>query len=233
MFVVHCLCLALCSLGKAFAFVKRLGEKMSNLDPNLKNLLDRSMELFNQSGELLCRLAEKDASELSATLGDICAMDIVKYLMYLSASDGTINWDEAQFIFDYLGYRLTPSQMNQFIRDQNIYSTEFEQTPPGGLRLLVDVDNTIITKFGENAGIDKYASESYLDLFRFIGQAFMAADNDVDENEKTDYTIYTNMIERFLDENLLSRKSGVDAIAKDIGSSGIQQKNGVIAPKKR
>lgn len=51
-------------------------------------------------------------------------------LMYLSAADGKIAWQESAFIRDYMEYNLTTDEIHQFIVEEQIYSTEFEEKVP-------------------------------------------------------------------------------------------------------
>lgn len=57
--------------------------------------------------------------------------------MYLSASDGKIEWNEANNIAEYLEMPATPEVVNGVIREQNIYSTEFEKKYPSLFRWLL------------------------------------------------------------------------------------------------
>lgn len=69
--------------------------------------------------------------------------------MYLSAADGTIAWQEARFIRDYMEYDFTIEDINQLIVKKQIYSTKFEEKVPLSIQVLVKSDNMIY-----DAGLD-------------------------------------------------------------------------------
>lgn len=63
-----------------------------------------------------------DLDELYPTPGDmplreILRIDFLQFLMYLSASDGTISDEESNFIEEYLDYHLSPSSIKDFIKN--------------------------------------------------------------------------------------------------------------------
>ena len=193
----------------------------------LKNYVDKAFEAVDAVGKLMFELTGRDGTSLK----DGARSELALYLMYLAASDGIINWDESRFISTYLGFNKTPAEINAYIQEHNIYSTEYESTPPNVMALLVLMDNILIDNHID-LNMDQKISEIYLDLYKNLGKEFLAADNDVAENEKKDLTIYIQMLERYLDENLHSRKAGVIGPSKKTGNSSSTGIGGVLAPKK-
>lgn len=51
----------------------------------------------------------------------------MNFLMYLSASDGSIEVAEAIFIKDYFMEQISPEEICQRIEEDNLYSASFEQ----------------------------------------------------------------------------------------------------------
>ena len=80
-------------------------------------------ELVDNMCEAVGSVSEK--AELPDGMDDIVRMELGMFMMYLSASDGTIKWDEAHLISDMCNLDLTPNNIGDFIRKNNIYSTEF------------------------------------------------------------------------------------------------------------
>ena len=168
--------------------------------------------------------AVKSIPEIGQDGGDALArIDIAKFMMYLSASDGEIKWEEAEAISFYCGLDITPNTLGQFIRENNIYSTEFESTAPATLQLLVLLSNAL-----DNPEI----SEGFITTCNEIGKQLILSDGYVNDNEVSDYNIYINMMERYLDENLDSRKSVISGFVKPGGSVSAPSKSSVMAPKK-
>lgn len=113
--------------------------------------------------------------------------------------------------------------MGQFIRDNDIYSIEFENTVPATLTLLVSVANALHIPD---------VAEAFVESYKEIGKCLIMCDNDANDTEINDYNIYIKMLERYLDENLDSRKGAASGFVKTGGSVSSPSKSGVTAPKK-
>ena len=164
---------------------------------------------------------------LESGVGNASRIEIGMFMMYLSASDGTIEWEEANIISNICNLNLSPSNLADFIRENNIYSTEFETKVPITFQMMVTADNEL-----RKAGVDISGSEAMIGTYKAVGEALVKADGDVDDNEVKDYTIYINMLEQYRDKNL-NGGSGVSGFTKN-GSSSVNapSKSGVAAPRK-
>lgn len=100
--------------------------------------------------------------------------------MYLSASDGSVAWQESEFIRDYLGWNLSTNEIHQFIKENQIYSTEFESEVPASMRLFVRADNAVYENEGRNESL---ACEILFRIYEALGKEFLACVNDVTDNE--------------------------------------------------
>ncbi len=165
---------------------------------------------------------------LEAGIGNAARMELGMFMMYLSASDGTIEWDEAKVISEMCNLNLTPSELGNFIRENNIYSTEFEAKVPVTFQLMVAGDNKLA-----ELGIELSGSEAMLGTYKAVGEALIKSDGDIDDNEVNDYRIYINMLEEYRDKNISGRKNSVSGFTKN-GSSSVSapSKSGVAAPRK-
>lgn len=186
----------------------------------LKSLVDQVADLFNDASDTL---------GLPEDSGNAVRMELAMFMMYLSASDGEIKWEEADIINNLCNVSLTPQQLGDFIREHNIYSTEFEQKAPVTFSLMVNIDNVLYNKDPNSTD----AVGLMLQLYELIGQSLISADDDVDDNEKRDYGIFINMLKRYADENSTRRKRSATGFTKDIGSVTAPVKSGVSAPRKR
>ncbi len=188
------------------------------LNRQLKEIVDKTCDMIELVGT---------HGGLDEGIGEASKIEIGMFMMYLSASDGTIQWDEASIISDICDLNLSPSNLGDFIRDKNIYSTEFESKVPVTFKLMVTADNEL-----RKAGVDVTGSDLLLETYKAVGEALVKADGDVDENEVSDYKIYINMLERYRDENL-NGGSGVSGFKKNNNSSvSAPSKSGVAAPRK-
>ena len=158
-------------------------------------------------------------------------MELGEFLAYLSASDGTITSAEAQMISECTGEIFTPASLNTLIRENNIYSVEFESKVPEGMDILSEIDNILLDLLEEPQDIA--ISELYLSVYREAGEALIMADGDADEAELQDYDIYMTMLEHFLDEKLQTNRVsfGDDAFA-DFGDDAAADFGDVEAPAK-
>lgn len=183
-------------------------------------------ELVDNMCEAVGSVSEK--AELPDGMDDIVRMELGMFMMYLSASDGTIKWDEAHLISDMCNLDLTPNNIGDFIRKNNIYSTEFEQKLPVIFELMVKVDNALY-----DAGrSDLSVSDSLLDTYKALGQAIIQSDREVDDNEVKDYKIFISMLEEYRDRNYKGAAGGATGFTKNTGSVSAPPKGGVKAPKK-
>ncbi len=117
--------------------------------------------------------------------------EIVNFLLYLSASDGSIEVEEAIFIKDYFEEQISPEEMCERIEEDNLYSTSFEQKAPMVLKKLVRLDNSKYEKDGE---LQESLAERYICLYEALGKEFIACDHEVSQCERDDLNTYiTNM----------------------------------------
>lgn len=146
-------------------------------------------ELFDVV-ERLANVKETDSEE-EQKLRQLAKKEIMNFLLYLSASDGSIEVAEAIFIKDYLGEQLSPEEMCQRIEEDDIYSSAFEQKIPLILKRLVKLDNSRYDKMGE---LDFSNAEKYICEYEALGNEFIACDHEVSQSEKDDLNTYiTNM----------------------------------------
>lgn len=188
-----------------------------------KNLINSLVKVMHTVGEIAGFDDPSDAA-------NGVKVEIAMFLMYLSASDGEIKWEEASTISELCDLNLTPQSLSDFIRENNIYSTEFENKVPISLKLLVTVDNQIVENNMENevdAGYD-----TLINAYYEIAKVFMASDDDVDINEKNDCNIYLDMMRNYVKQNSIRGKKSVSGFVKNTGGVSAPTKSGVSAPKK-
>lgn len=127
-------------------------------------------------------------------LKDVLKKEAVDFLMYLSASDGTIANKETDFIFQVFDEEYSTDDLNRTIQNRNLYSSEFERTVPTVLKCLVANDNTKVSANKKIAA----GSEQFYRTFETLGKEFIACDDNVAESEVNDLTIYLTMLKDYI-----------------------------------
>lgn len=188
---------------------------------DVKRLIKATCEFMNTVGSIV---------DLDADAGEGLKNELAMFLMYLSASDGEISWEEASSIGELCDINLTPQKMSNFIKEHNVYSVEFENKPPISLQLLVLVEN----KLYESNLLDEVPDgcEMLIETYKNVAQLHMESDGYVSSSEKVDYKIYIEMMERYANQNSLRRKKTISGFTKNAGKITAPTKSGVSAPKK-
>ena len=193
------------------------------MDANIKELANTMWTLVDSIGNVM---GHEDFSRAAR-------MEVAQYLMYLSASDGEIKWSESIVISEILGFSLSPSQINDFIREKDIYSVSFESTIPAVFKTVVDIENKLYAMGHLNAARTS-AAEGIVLLYKCVGDELLKSDGIVDDTEKNNFVIFIRMLENYLDANLYRRASGVKTnFNKESGSASAPMKSGVSAPQKK
>lgn len=188
-------------------------------------------EKINATYDFCDSLQEFIGWDRDIEIRDIVKMELLNLAMYISASDGRITYSEAKAMADHLEMNLPPDLINKFIRENNIYSTEFESEVPLSIKLFVDADNRT---YREDPDDDRSpVSEILASLFKDVAQEIAIADGNVDDQEKEDWSIYADTLKNYLNNNLDCRKAGVrTGITKNSDAIAPKKSGSVIAPRK-
>lgn len=145
-----------------------------------------------------CDAFDKIKKFADLPLREILRQDILRFLFYLSASDGVVKQTEVDFINMYLGYDYTDSELLDYIRENHIYSVDFENKVPFSLKVYVYADNTR----RERGNASNHAiSVDYLTCFNLLGTEFIQIDGDVDSQEVEDINIYLDNMRGYVQGN--------------------------------
>lgn len=107
-----------------------------NVNYQLKEMVDNMCDVIQTAADL---------GDMKMDIRTIAKAEIGMFMMYLSASDGHILWEEAKIISDVCDLNLvTPDMLGKFIRENNIYSSEFENKVPASFQVMVAADNAFI-----------------------------------------------------------------------------------------
>lgn len=171
----------------------------------------------------------------------VASMDLLRFMMYLAASDDEVSWAEADYMNQAVGLSLTPTQIGDVIRADNIYSLEFEKTVPSTLGLLVTGETLIYQVSGEKP----QASKTVLEIFTKVGEEFIKLDGVTNQNVLQNYRNYIGMMEEYMRNNLEGYSGGskgfkkigaesskAEAVTDGVAAPMKDNKGGVTAPKK-
>ena len=126
-------------------------------------------------------------------LSGIMMVDLSSFMLYMSASDGSIDSAEVD-VFRYItDMNVNGKDMVGIIKNSNIYSTEFESRVPATMQIAVDSGINFNDK-GNKIPLAVVLFEFY----KMLGAAMVAANNEIDKNEKRDFGIYLTTLANYL-----------------------------------
>lgn len=194
------------------------------MDSRLKDLISTTVEVMDKAGDLV---------GMEASAGKAALANLVNYLMYLSSSDGQIKPEEVRFISEVADAQIPAERMAEYIRENNIYSTEFENDVPVALQFAVKLDNEIYKRGLSEQVNNTNLSEVIMQTFGYVGKSLLQSDGDIDDNEKSDFMIYMGMMNKYIKDNLLCKNGAATVPEDDNDSIPVPPKNGwVEAPRK-
>ncbi len=140
-----------------------------------------------------CDMAEKIGGEiegLDTSLRELFKLEALRFLMYLSASDGKVVAAERNFMNELFDQDLSVQSYVKLIESSETYSMDFENTVPLSMKYLALFD----AKFdllGDAIG-NKFINliPVVLDFYKRAGASFICCDGDVDQQEIDDMMAY-------------------------------------------
>lgn len=154
--------------------------------------------------DLSSKVMEKINSDMKWS--EMIKIELLQFLMYLAASDGEITRDESTFILDYLDIDFSPYKINKYVKENDIYSVDFEEEPPASLKLMVLADNSL---HEQELDLGQTISEAMIELYRRMGKEFIQCDGIETEQEKEDLNIFIRSMRDFAFDNLDIHKTSV------------------------
>jgi len=127
-------------------------------------------------------------------------VEMAKYLIYLTESDGRIKWAEARILSEFLDLDMQPEDIYDFLDDKDHYAEEFEQGLPLLFQKTVELDNKIFALGGRETTC---ASEWMLAAYKCLGISLVEADGEVSKEENEKIRAYIKKMEEYLEERLL------------------------------
>lgn len=183
------------------------------MDKRIKGLVD---ELFELSASV-CKTTVNGRKENADKIEETTREEAMNFLMYLSASDGSIEVKEAIFIKDYFGEQLSPEEMCNHIEENDIYSAAFERKAPSILKKIVRADNAIYEKNGD---LEESKGERYICVYEALGSEFIACDREVSQCEREDLNTYITNMRSFYRANYKGPEKATKVAHRDYVAHG-------------
>lgn len=155
----------------------------------LKKAIDELYALADPNGSSVSGASASISSER-----EMLKTELVDFLSYLSASDGTISESETEFVNEYFGLSFSPEDLKAYIEKNGTYSTAFERKVPGTLERLVAQDNAL---FRQRLEMTSSTSASYIDVFDCLGKEFIVCDGDAEKQEIEDFSTYMETLRKY------------------------------------
>lgn len=126
------------------------------------------------------------------------------FLCYLAKVDGEVSWDECEVIEYYTDLSLSPDEVEILYKTMKIDEGEYATSIPEPLVVLVEKDNELY-RLDMIDGIT--ASELYVQVHYLLAQELIHADGVIENIEASSALKYLNILEDYLNNNALARKS--------------------------
>lgn len=181
------------------------------MSDSLRQYIDNIYRIFDGLDEVGLGISSMIPEIEDKESKSLLRRDAVMFMLYLAASDGDISYSESYFIGEYFGIHMSTNNMRETIRENNIYSHEFESRVPMTVQMMVEADNRIV----HDGTMDSTGSRMIYDFFKLVGQSFIACDNAVGEREIEDLACYLDNIKQYINKNALTRAKVISDPNKD------------------
>lgn len=172
--------------------------------------------------DLLIKLCETELVDIE---GECIRRELLNFISYLSASDGTITDDEVLFLHQYLQEDYSPLELSQYIEENNTYSVAFETTVPETLQRFTEKERG---EASTGKMLKDSASLAYIRVMEQLGTEFLACDGSTAESEETAYNTYISMLKKYGDLALRENETteSIPSEEMDKTSSGTEEPQG-------
>ena len=124
--------------------------------------------------------------------------DLMRFFGYLIASDGYVGRGECDMFTAITGYECGIDSLKELIEDNNLYSYDFESTPPISLKLLINALNKYIVQDPDKDELVGTTIGAYIATFALSGLLVISSDQSVTYTEKNDLRTYCQTIEGYI-----------------------------------
>lgn len=142
---------------------------------------------------IACDAVEKAGgkpADIRIPLRELFIFDLQRFFMYLSASDGKVLPEEAEYMNGLFGADHSVNEYVKRIDDSRIYSVDFENDLPFSLKIAALAEQRFGGLTDEDGNELSGLSTQIFELYREAGIEFLGCDKDVNERESNDLGMY-------------------------------------------
>lgn len=150
-------------------------KKGKNMNIELKEGLENFYEVCDSLESLI-------DWPMDTALKEIVRYDVVRFLMYLSTSNGACTSLEAEFINEYASSEFLPTQIDKIISESNIRGEDFARSPLTGLTIFVPITIALSKQIGDKT-MGGQLIGNYIGILLALGKEFISIDNVIKEIE--------------------------------------------------
>ena len=125
---------------------------------------------------------------------DVLELNLYSFLLYISATDGKISQEEADFMNSLLGGEYGLSEYEQLAKKTRVRQAAFQEEVPMIFRVAVDCDN------GDILSVN--AAKCIFEVYVLTGLLCMVSDLQVTQAEYDSTIRYLNMLKAYLEDHL-------------------------------
>lgn len=124
----------------------------------------------------------------------ILRLDLLKFMMYLSASDGILHPSEVMMFNEITSMDLDPEGIIDFVDEFGVYTKEFESKVP--LSMII----AVMEELNGIGGHEMSYPRLLYGLFELIGLKMVKIDDDITYTELRDLDIYLSMLKDYMND---------------------------------
>lgn len=149
----------------------------------------------------LCDLFDRkglwDRRGIQVPLSTIFQADILRFLLYLSAADGTLNEQEIQVFQAITDVRTSADEMIHLTRMYDLTSARFEASVPASFQIVTEAERKAIA-LGAVINSKKNTQEIFAEFFAYVGDIMVHADGAAQSREQRNLDVYLNTLRQYM-----------------------------------
>ena len=156
--------------------------------PQLMNLCKKYCNMLDRAG-----IGSRDKS---MSMWQICKIDFLQFLAFLTSGDGGVCFRETLFIKDNLGFHFTPDKLTMFKYERGLDNAEFRSRIPTAVTYFANADVNASDKL---PGVRTAITKTLVSTYRRLGEEFIACNNTSSDRELGDFTQYMALLNRYIE----------------------------------